>query len=105
MQMLEGFDDDTGRNIGRLEQVTRRIVGQLEADHPEPDPIREGLCQAMLSLAVNIDVQNGKGREISRNMGQYLDALWKIRELYPPEIKADDDVEAAWSGGETEDNA
>ena len=104
--MLEGFDEDTGRNIGPQEQATRRIVKDLEESHPEYDPIRDGLCQAMLSLAANIDSQNRSGREISRNMAQYIDALWKIRDMYPAEeaalpaeVVADDDVEAAWSGG------
>lgn len=97
--MLDGFDEDTGRNIGPQEQATRRIVKDLEDSHPEYDPIRDGLCQAMLSLAANIDSQNRLGREISRNMAQYIDALWKIRDMYPAEVVADDDVEAAWSGG------
>ena len=91
--MLEGFDEDTGRDIGPQEQATRRIVKDLEESHPEYDPIRDGLCQA------NIDSQNRSGREISRNMAQYIDALWKIRDMYPAEVVADDDVEAAWSGG------
>lgn len=46
--MLDGFDEDTGRDIGPQEQATRRIVKDLEDSHPEYDPIRDGLCQAML---------------------------------------------------------
>lgn len=42
--MLDGFDEDTGRNIGPQEQATRRIVKDLEDSHPEYDPIRDGLC-------------------------------------------------------------
>lgn len=105
MPLFDGFDDDTGRDIGPLETTTKRIVAALEESHPEPDPIRDGLCQAMLSLARNIDVQNGKGREISRNMGQYIDALWKIRDMYPVEVKADEDVEAVWAGDEQADES
>ena len=36
-------------------------------------------------------------------MGQYIDALWKIRDMYPTETVADDDVEAVWSGATYED--
>lgn len=103
MALLDGMDDDTGRIIGPQEQTTRQIVDDLKAKHPEPDPIRDGLCQSMLSLATNIDAQNRTGKEISRNMGQYIDALWKIRDMYPIETVADDDVEAVWSGATYED--
>lgn len=98
MPLLDGFNDDTGRTIGPQERATRRIVADLEKTHPDYDPIRDGLCQSMLSLAASIDAQNRSGREISRNMGQYIDALWKIRDMYPTEAVADDDVEAVWSG-------
>ena len=70
MDFLAGMDNDTGRIIGPQEQTTRQIVDDLKAKHPEPDPIRDGLCQSMISLAANIDAQNRTGKEISRNMGQ-----------------------------------
>ncbi|KAB7789453.1 hypothetical protein [Bifidobacterium cebidarum] len=98
MMMLEGFDEDTGRDIGRQEKAARRIVDYLGASHPEYDPVLDGLCQSLLSLGENIDRQNSRGREISRNMAQYIDALWKIRDMFPTEQMADEDVEAAWSG-------
>lgn len=98
MPLFDGFDDNTGRIIGPQEQVTRRVIEELEKSHPDYDPIRDGLCQSMLSLAMSIDAQNRAGREISRNMGQYIDALWKIRDMYPTEVTADDDIEAAWTG-------
>lgn len=103
MDFLAGMDNDTGRIIGPQEQTTRQIVDDLKAKHPEPDPIRDGLCQSMISLAANIDAQNRTGKEISRNMGQYIDALWKLRDMYPTETVADDDVEAVWSGATYED--
>ena len=100
MPLLEGFDDDTGRTIGPLENTTSRILKGLGEQHPEEDLIRDGLCESMLALAANINSQNRAGREISRNMAQYIDALWKLRDMYPTEVMADDDVEAVWSGDE-----
>lgn len=103
MPLLEGFDDDTGRTIGSQERATQRIIADLNKTHPDYDPILDGLCESMLSLAQNIDTQKRKGREISRNMAQYIDALWKIRDMYPTETVADDDVEAVWNGDADED--
>lgn len=103
MPVFDCFDDDSCRTIGPQEKATRRIIDDLRERHPDDDPIRDGLCQAMLSLAMNIDQQNRTGREISRNMAQYIDALWKIRDMYPVEQTADQDVEDVWSGTVDED--
>lgn len=92
------FDAKPYMRIGAQEQATHELIAHLKEEHPEPNPIFDALASAMLSLAKNIDVQNDKGREISRNMGQYLDALWKIRDLYPVKVEADKDVEAVWNG-------
>lgn len=92
------FNDSPYVRIGAQEQATHELIAHLKEEHPEQNPIFDALSAAMLSLAKNIDSQNSKGREISRNMGQYLDALWKIRDLYPVKVEADKDVEAVWNG-------
>ena len=92
------FDDAPYKNIGEQERATHMLIAHLKEEHQEPNPIFDALSAAMISLAKNIDSQNSKGREISRNMGQYLDALWKIRDLYPVKVEADKDVEAVWNG-------
>ena len=92
------FDEDTGRAIGPMEQTARGIIADFRANHADDNPIQAGLLQALLSLAQNIDRQNSKGREISRNMAQWLATLEKLAELYPEEPKADEDVEAVWNG-------
>lgn len=92
------FDDDTGRPIGAMEQTARGIIRDYREKHPDDNPIQAGLLQALLSLAQNIDRQNDKGREISRNMAQWLATLEKLADLYPEVQQADDDVEAVWNG-------
>ena len=92
------FDDTTGRQIGPMEHTARGIIGDYRTKHPDENPIQAGLLQALLSLAQNIDRQNEKGREISRNMAQWLATLEKLADLYPEEPKADEDVEAVWNG-------
>ena len=92
------FDDDTGRPIGAMERTARTIIDDYREKHPDDNPIQAGLLQALLSLAQNIDRQNDKGREISRNMAQWLATLEKLADLYPEEPKADEDVEAVWNG-------
>lgn len=92
------FDDDTGRPIGAMERTARTIIDDYREKHPDDNPIQAGLLQALLSLAQNIDRQNNKGREISRNMAQWLATLDKLSDLYPEVQQADDDVEAVWNG-------
>lgn len=92
------FDDTTGRQIGPMEHTARDIIDDYRTQHPDGGAIQAGLLQALLSLAQNIDKQNEKGREISRNMAQWLATLEKLGQLYPTETKADDDVEAVWNG-------
>lgn len=87
---LDGMDYDTGRAIGPQEHVTISLVESYEKAHPL-DVILHALCQSMMSLARNIDIQNEKGKEISRNMTVYLDGLQKIDERYPK--TQDDDGE------------
>lgn len=96
--IFDAFDMDTGREVGAMERTARGIIDDYREKHPDENPIQAGLLQALLSLAQNIDRQNEKGREISRNMAQWLATLDKLAELYPEEPKADEDVEAVWNG-------
>ncbi len=96
--IFDAFDMDTGRDIGAMEHTARGIIDDYREKHQDENPIQAGLLQALLSLAQNIDRQNEKGREISRNMAQWLATLDKLAELYPEEPKADEDVEAVWNG-------
>lgn len=96
--MLTLFEDDAVTITAGMEKTTRDVLSRIAEAHPDPDPIRDALAQCLLSLAQNIDSQCAKGREISRNMGQYLDALERLDALYPHEDAADQDVEAVWSG-------
>lgn len=95
---FEAFDEDTGRPVGAMERTARDIIDDYRVKHPDDNPIQAGLLQALLSLAQNIDRQNEKGREISRNMAQWLATLDKLADLYPVEAPADADVEAVWNG-------
>lgn len=96
-------DNDVARIIGQQEKVTRNIIDRLGQDYDTEDPILQGMCMSLLSLAQNIDAQNRAGKEISRNMSQYIDALWKIREMYSmDDEEVDEDVEKAWNGTDDE---
>lgn len=95
---LDGLGYDTGREIGPMEATALKIIAAYREQWAEPDAIQDGLLQALRTLAQNIDRQNEKGREISRNMAQWLATLEKLAELYPEEPKADEDVEAVWNG-------
>ncbi|RYQ66071.1 hypothetical protein PG2072B_1509 [Bifidobacterium pseudolongum subsp. globosum] len=95
---FEGLDYDAGREIGPMEATAQRIVADYETEWPDYDPIQAGLLQALRTLAQNIDVQNRKGREISRNMAQWLDTLARLSELHPADVAIDDDVASVWSG-------
>lgn len=48
----------------------------------------------MLSIARNIDMQNQRGREISRNMASLLTWFQELKELYPEAPQLDEDVQS-----------
>ena len=52
----------------------------------------EFIYSSMLSIARNIDVQNARGREISRNMTSLLGYIQQLESMYE---SADDDPEIA----------
>ena len=97
--MFDIFSDTTGRHVGQQEKATRMLIESLkDRGNGELDPFAVTLCASLLSLAQNIDSQREAGKEISRNMNTCLDNVQRLQELYPPEVKADDDVEDVWNG-------
>lgn len=98
MPLLDGMDDDTGRQIGNQEKAMADFIRDFSKEHA-PTPMARLVYASMLSLARNIDSQmKGKGREISRNMNALRDYIQLLQDMYPPEVKADDDVESVWNG-------
>ncbi|ATU19810.1 hypothetical protein [Bifidobacterium choerinum] len=95
---LDGLGYDTGREIGPMEATALKIIAAYREQWAEPDAIQDGLLQALRTLAQNIDRQNERGREISRNMAQWLATLERLAALHPSEAAIDDDVAAVWSG-------
>ena len=47
------------------------------------------ICKSMLSIARNIDIQNSKGREISRNMTSLLTWFQELKAMYPEQPQLD----------------
>ena len=47
------------------------------------------ICKSMLSIARNIDLQNNKGREISRNMTSLLTWFQELKSMYPDQPQLD----------------
>ena len=49
------------------------------------------LYSSMLSIARNIDAQNNRGREISRNMTSLLGYIQQLETIYRPHLPTTDD--------------
>lgn len=79
MPILEGLED-AGREIGRQEKAIGRFVAKYREEHPEMSYDRELVLDSLPSLGENIDAQNRKGREISRNMATLLDFVRTLHE-------------------------
>ena len=90
MPALAGLDD-AGRVVGRQERATREFIERFEAEHPGADPMRSYIYESMMSIAQNVDVQNMKGREVSRNMTSLLGFIQELRAMVAP---AGESVEA-----------
>ena len=79
MPLLAGLED-AGRVIGRQEKAISRFVADYRAQHPDMTMDRALILDSLLSLGENIDAQNRKGREISRNMATMLDYVTRLHE-------------------------
>lgn len=90
MPVLEGLED-AGREIGYQEKAITDFVEAFLKSHENIDGYASLLLSLLVSIAQNIDMQNKRGREISRNVASMLDL---IRQLH------DWDAQAQESGDE-----
>lgn len=88
MPMFEGMDEDTGRDIGPMEQTVRGFTRGYKG---ELDPYRQVIMAGMESLARNIDSQTKRGCEISRNMSALLDCVKELRQMDAESMTPEDD--------------
>ena len=89
--VLNGFEEYSGYGAGLQEKATKELIAHFVGDR---DLNAEGryICKSMLSIARNIDAQNERGREISRNMTTLLTWFQELKELYPEAPQLDSDV-------------
>ncbi len=90
MPAFEGFED-AGQVIGPQEQATRRFIEEYRQGK-EANAMADFIYSSMLSIAKNIDVQNMRGREISRNMTSLLGYIQQLQLLYA-EDTGDEELE------------
>ena len=88
--ILEGFEEDTHPYgiIGPQEQATLNLIKSF-MDGKTLTPEATYICKSMLSIARNIDLQNNKGREISRNMTSLLTWFQELKSMYPDQPQLD----------------
>lgn len=88
MNMLNGLED-AGRIVGRQEKATQQFIKDFMTGR-EKNSVADFICESMVSLAQNIDVQNSKGREISRNMTSLLGYVQQLQSLYEDSVESGD---------------
>lgn len=88
--MLEGFEEYTHPYgiSGLQEQATMNLIKSF-VDGKTLTPEATYICKSMLSIARNIDIQNSKGREISRNMTSLLTWFQELKAMYPEQPQLD----------------
>ncbi|OZG62682.1 hypothetical protein BLEM_0599 [Bifidobacterium lemurum] len=84
MPVFDGMED-AGRVVGYQERAIDEFTAKFRDEHDELDGYSKLLLSSLKSIAQNIDVQNRKGREISRNVASMLDL---IRQLHEWDAKA-----------------
>lgn len=87
MDTLPGLED-AGVAKGPQEKATRAFIETYREGKPD-NPTANFIYAGMLSLARNIDAQNAKGREISRNMTTLLGYIQQLDAIYPPQSTDD----------------
>lgn len=90
MPVLQGLED-SGLVKGPQEKATEKFI-KAYREGRDDNPMAEFIYSSMLSIARNIDVQNARGREISRNMTSLLGYIQQLESMYE---SADDDPEIA----------
>lgn len=88
--MLEGFEEYARPYgvAGLQEQATMSLIEGFVAGKTLT-PEATYICKSMLSIARNIDIQNSKGREISRNMTSLLTWFQELKAMYPEQPQLD----------------
>lgn len=92
MATLPGLED-AGLRTGPQEKATQRFIDSFRKGKAQND-MADFLYSSMLSLARNIDLQNARGREISRNMTSLLGYIQQLSVIYPDEAATDDRLES-----------
>lgn len=90
---MAGFEglEDAGLVKGPQEKATETFITAYR-EGKESNPMADFIYSSMLSIAKNIDVQNARGREISRNMTSLLGYIQQLEAMYEG---VDDDEELA----------
>ncbi len=89
--ILEGFEEydaSTTASSALQEQATLNLIKSF-MDGKTLTPEATYICKSMLSIARNIDIQNNKGREISRNMTSLLTWFQELKSMYPDQPQLD----------------
>lgn len=88
---MTGFEglENAGLIEGPQEKATREFIKEYR-DGKAENPMADFIYSSMLSIARNIDVQNTRGREISRNMTSLLGYIQQLEGMYDT---MDDDPE------------
>lgn len=79
MPTFDGLED-AGREIGYQETKIRQFVDRYRESHEKLDDYADLLLGSLISISQNIDQQNKRGREISRNMASMLDLVRQLHE-------------------------
>lgn len=80
MATLPGLES-AGEVKGQLETATEKFISAFK-EGKEDNSVADFIYSAMLALAQNVDRQNMRGREISRNMTSLLGYIQELNELY-----------------------
>lgn len=88
---LDGMED-AGIIKGPQEKATEKFISRFREGKAD-NAMADFLYSSMLSIARNIDAQNNRGREISRNMTSLLGYIQQLESLYPAEAHSDDRLE------------
>lgn len=86
---LDGLED-AGIVKGPQEKATEKFINRFR-EGKEDNAMADFLYSSMLSIARNIDAQNNRGREISRNMTSLLGYIQQLETIYPSTPSQTDD--------------
>lgn len=93
-ETLEGFEEYApafGGIVGLQERATMNLIKSF-VEGKTLTPEATYICKSMLSIARNIDAQNSRGREISRNMTSLLTWFQELKAMYTEQPQLDDEL-------------